>query len=204
MRKLKSIHLLNVATLLKNHKNKVDDSELVRLYLKTQKQDYFNLLYRRYSGKIYSKCISLLKDEGLAQDAAQEVMVKIFLNLSRFSGKSKFSTWVYSVTYNYCIDYIRRKKKEKNIFSDEMERAPDIVEEVPDRELMEMEVSRLKKVLDVIPPGDKAVLLMKYQDEMSIRDISEILDKSESAIKMKLKRAKQKAVDQYRELFPGD
>ena len=85
-----------------------------------------------------------------------------------------------------------------------MERAPDIVEEVPDRELMEMEVSRLKKVLDVIPPGDKAVLLMKYQDEMSIRDISEILDKSESAIKMKLKRAKQKAVDHYKELFPGD
>ena len=131
-------------------------------------------------------------------------MVKIFLNLSRFSGKSQFSTWVYSVTYNYCIDYIRRKKKEKNIFSDEMERTPDVIEEVPDRELMEMEVSRLKKVLEAIPPGDKAVLLMKYQDEMSIRDISEILDKSESAIKMKLKRAKQKAIEHYKDLFPED
>ncbi len=189
---------------MENHGNKITDSELVRLYLKTQKQDYFNLLYRRYSGKIYSKCISLLKDEGLAQDAAQEVMVKIFLNLSRFSGKSQFSTWVYSVTYNYCIDYIRRKKKEKNIFSDEMERAPDLVEDVPDQELLEMEVSRLKKVLAIIPTGDKAVLLMKYQDEMSIRDISEILDKSESAIKMKLKRAKQKALTVYKELFPHD
>jgi hypothetical protein len=56
--------------------NKITDSELIRLYLKTQKQDYFNLLYRRYSGKVYSKCISLLKDEGLAQDAAQEVYGK--------------------------------------------------------------------------------------------------------------------------------
>jgi RNA polymerase sigma factor (sigma-70 family) len=134
----------------------------------------------------------------------RKFMVKIFLNLSRFSGKSKFSTWVYSVTYNYCIDYIRRKKKEKNIFSDEMERVPDLVEEVPDRELLEMEVSRLKEVLNNIPPGDKAVLLMKYQDEMSIRDISGILDKSESAIKMKLKRAKQKAFNVYKELYPHD
>lgn len=63
---------------------------------------------------------------------------------------------------------------------------------IEDRFLLEMHVKRLKVILEKIPVTDKAILLMKYQDEMSIKEISEILDKSESAIKMKIKRAKQK------------
>ncbi|MEM6318121.1 MAG: sigma-70 family RNA polymerase sigma factor, partial [Bacteroidota bacterium] len=96
---------------------------------------------------------------------------------------------------------IRKKKKSGNIFSDEIERAPDLAEEVPDSALLEMEVRKLKVVLDNIPVGDKAVLLMKYQDDMSIKEISDSLNKSESAIKMKLKRAKHKAQKVYEEKF---
>lgn len=177
------------------------DEQVIELYLKTQAGSYFDILYRRYSGKVFSKCISLLKNEGLAQDATQDIFMKIFLNLAKFSGKSKFSTWVYSITYNYCIDFLRRKKKEKNIFSDEIENAAEPIVDVPDKELLEMEVSRLKIVLDRIPTGDKAVLLMKYQDELSIKEIASALDKSESAIKMKIKRAKHKAHKNYKELF---
>ena len=64
-----------------------------------------------------------------------------------------------------------------------------------------MEIGKLKTVLDNIPPGDRAILLMKYQDEMSIKEIADILDKTESAIKMKIKRAKAKAQDAKREIF---
>jgi RNA polymerase sigma factor (sigma-70 family) len=179
------------------------DSEAVERYLETRNSMYFSLLYERYAQKVYSRCISLLKDTALAQDAAQEVFVKIFLNLSKFTGRSKFSTWVYSITYNFCIDLIRKNKKQKSIFSDEMERAPDLAEEVPDHELLEMEVGRLKRVLEEIPVGDKAVLLMKYQEEMQIKEIAETLGKTESAIKMKIKRAKQKAKQAYGDLFPA-
>ena len=179
----------------------MSDTDLIQAYVKTQDSAYFNLLYDKYATKVYSRCISLLKDPSLAQDATQEIFVKIFINLSKFSERSKFSTWVYSIAYNYCIDMIRRRKKQKNIFSDEMEKAPDIVEEVPDSELMEMEVARLKQVLEKIPVGDKAVLLMKYQDEMQIKEIAQVLDKTESAIKMKIKRAKHKAQNVYRDLY---
>jgi len=181
--------------------SKMTDSEIVKHYLETQDANYFSLLYKRYSNKIYSKCISLLKDEAMAHDATQDVFMKIFLNLAKFSERSKFSTWVYSITYNYCIDFIRKKKKEKNIFSDELENAPEQVEDVSDNELLEIEVSRLKVVLQNIPIGDKAILLMKYQEEMSIKEIAEALDKSESAIKMKIKRAKHKAQKVYKDFF---
>lgn len=177
------------------------DDELIQLYLKSRRPSYFSVLYSRYSNKVYSKCISMLRDEGLAHDATQDIFIKIFMNLAKFSGKSKFSTWVYSITYNYCIDFIRKKKKERNLFSDEMENAPDPEVDVDDNELLEMEVGRLKRVLTEIPVGDKAILLMKYQDDMSIKEIASTLDKSESAIKMKIKRAKHKAQKVYKEIY---
>ncbi len=174
------------------------------MYLKNQSDVYFKVLHGRYLKKVYGKAVSLLKDDALAEDAVQEIFLKIFLNLSKFSGKSKFSTWVYSITYNYCIDLIRRNKKHKNIFTEESEKIPDVVEEVSDKVLLEMEFNRLGRVLDVIPIDDKAVLLMKYQDNLGIKDISGIINKSESAVKMKIKRAKAKAKKAYSELFPAE
>ncbi len=179
------------------------DMEVVNRYLETQASVCFNVLYDRYSGKIFGKCLALLKDEALAQDATQEIFTKIFLNLAKFGEKAKFSTWVYSITYNFCIDFLRRKKKMQNLFAEdkEVERLGDVADEVPDEELMEMEAVQLRTVLDSIPVDDKAVLLMKYQDDMSIKEIADLLDKTESAVKMKLKRAKEKAFRLKQEMF---
>ena len=178
------------------------DSELIKEYLSTRKQSCFDQLYRRYMQKVYSKCISMLKDETRAIDATQEIFLKIYLNLAKFDERSKFSTWIYSITYNYCIDYLRKKKKETKLFAKENDNLPDIVEEVPDNELLEMEVSRLKEVLERLRADDRAILLMKYQDEMQIKEIAVALNKTESAIKMKIKRAKHKAQKIYQDIFP--
>lgn len=182
----------------------MQDMEVVNTYLETQASVCFSVLYNRYSGRIFGKCLALLKDEALAEDATQEVFTKIFLNLSKFGEKAKFSTWVYSITYNFCIDYLRRKKKMQNLFADDKEvekLGEQVADDVPDEELMEMEAAQLRSVLDYIPVDDKAVLLMKYQDDMSIKDISELLNKTESAVKMKLKRAKEKAFRVKHEMF---
>ena len=178
--------------------SKVSDEDIVKLYLESQNVAYFNILYKRYSGKIFGKCLSLLKSESEAQDATQDIMMKILLNLAKFSGKSRFSTWIYSITYNYCIDFLRRKKKDPSVYVDDfIENLDKEDDDVEDAFLLEVNVKRLKVILEEIPSGDKAVLLMKYQDDMSIREIGEILNKSESAIKMKLKRAKQKFKNTY-------
>lgn len=179
----------------------LSDQEIIREYLRTQRQDYFSILYTKYADKVYRKCYTLLKDQGLAEDAMQDIFVKIMMNLASFSEKSQFSTWVYSITYNYCIDYIRKNKKAKQLFVDDIERAPDLIDDVPDEFLLSMEVKRLKTILEKLPVDDHAILLMKYQDDMSIRDIAELLTKTESAVKMKIKRAKEKAQDIYKHLY---
>jgi len=148
----------------------MSDEDVIKEYLATQNSAYFDILYKRYSGKIFGKCISLLKEEAKAADATQEVFMKILINLSKFSGKSKFSTWI----------------------------------DVEDVYLLEMKVKRLKVILEEIPTMDKSILLMKYQDEMSIKEISSITNKSESAVKMKIKRAKQKFKKTYKEIYKDD
>lgn len=181
---------------------KLTDEEVIDKYLATQSAVYFSVLYDRYITKVYSKSISLLKDEVRAQDAAQEIFIKIFTNLAKFNKKSKFSTWVYSITYNFCIDVIRKSKKKNKLFSDEEAEGKEIIEEIDDKVLLEMELERLKIVLDLLNVDDKAVLIMKYKEGLSIREIGEIFNKTESAIKMKIKRAKHKCQRVYTETYP--
>ena len=152
------------------------DNEIVREYIRTNNSLYFTQLYRKYSGKVYGKCLSILKNDDEARDAVQDIFVKIMLNMVNFGEKSQFSTWIYSITYNYCIDNIRKRKKEKTLFSEDIERAPDVAsEEISDEVLLEMDVKYLKQVLEELPTGDKMILLMKYHDDMSIKDIADII-----------------------------
>jgi RNA polymerase sigma-70 factor (ECF subfamily) len=181
------------------------DAEVIRLYLANQDARFFSILYRRYANKVYGKCISILKNDAEARDAMQDIFVKIMLNLGNFGEKSQFSTWVYSITYNYCIDTIRKKKKEKTMFSEDIERAPDVAaDEVPDQFLMEMDIKNLKVVLEALPDSDRLILMMKYHDDMSIKEIADMLSKTESAVKMKIKRAKEKAKELFDTKFKRD
>ncbi len=183
----------------------MSDADIIREYLRTQNATYFSILYRKYAGKVYGKCLSILRNEDEAKDAVQDIFVKIMLNLGNFGEKSQFSTWIYSITYNFCIDLIRKRKKEKTLFSDDIERVPDVAEEdVPDEFMREMDIKYLKQVLEELSTGDRIILLMKYQDELSIKEIADTIDKTESAVKMKIKRAKHKAQELYLKLSNRD
>lgn len=177
--------------------NQASDEEIVDLYLKTQKDKYFSEIYKRYSDKIFGKCLSFFKEEAEASDAVHDVFMKILVNLSKFGEKSKFSTWVYSITYNYCIDAIRKSKKMTIQSIDNVGEEIDFEDENEDNWLQEVDMAQIEKVMDVLHPHDKAVLLMKYMDDMSIKEICGVMEKTESAIKMKIKRAKQR----FRESF---
>ncbi len=180
---------------------KLTDIELIRCYLEKRTPACFSKLYDRYAPKVFGKCLALLKDRTEAEDATQEIFVKVFSKMASFDERAKFSTWLYSITYNLCIDRLRKRKKERELFSEEDENAGDKIEEVDDRQLLEMELDRLKVVLEKIPEGDKMLLLMKYLDGMQIKEIARILGKTESAIKMRIKRAKLKARRVYESLY---
>jgi RNA polymerase sigma factor (sigma-70 family) len=172
---------------------KLSDEELVKLFISTQKNSYFEVIYDRYADKIYRKCYSFLRDSAKSEDFMHDIFLKLILNLSSYKENSKFSTYIYSITYNYCIDHIRQAKKMQ-----EVELEGDFEEEDSSwAETKEMDAQKLNKALDSISTEEKTVILMKYQDDLSISEISEALKISESAVKMRLKRTKEKVRNFY-------
>lgn len=180
----------------------MQDEDIVAQYVKTQKQEYFAYLFDKYAPKVQAKCLSFLKDREKAEDATQDIFIKIVLNISKYNGRAKFSTWIYSITYNFCIDQIRKEKKLRTTSMDDVHHiGTSDDQEISDAEILEIRVERLKAVLAEIADADRTILLMKYQEEMSIKDISDLLDISESAVKMRLKRAKSRLVKLHDELY---
>ena len=119
------------------------------------------------------------------------------MSLSKFNRKSKFSTWLYAITYNFCIDLIRKRKKDITIAYDDFTKVDFEDDAINDSEILEISVLRLQEVLIEMNEEDKSILLMKYQDELSIKEICESINKTESAVKMKILRAKERFLRIY-------
>lgn len=170
--------------------------------VETNNSQLFAILYDRFSKVVYNKCYGFANSKEEAEDLTHDVFIRLFIKLKTFKGNSKFSTWLYSFTYNFCVNYVQRnthKKKEKvTVVTDQIKE--DASEEIDDAQIFELKAEKLAKALALMDPKDKMILLMKYQDDMSIREIKDALDVGESAVKMRIKRAKQKVVSIYGEL----
>lgn len=154
----------------------------------------FDLLYRQYGPKVYGKCLSLLKDEAQAKDAMQEIFIRAFLKSSQFRQEAKVSTWLYSITYNYCMDFLKKQQSKRAKMGEDLQEVISTVEENEvDHYLLDRKIAELNTVLEKLPSSDRKILLMKFQEEMSIKEMAQRKNKSEGAIKMKLNRAKAKA-----------
>jgi RNA polymerase sigma-70 factor (ECF subfamily) len=172
------------------------DEELVRLYVETQRNLYFEELYDRYVDKVYRKCLSFVKNEAQAEDFTHDIFLRLVLKIGTFKEHAKFSTWLYSITYNYCMDQIKIIKKQAETT---LEENFDLEQEYDNAELVEIQAQDLKKALQKIDPNERAMLLMKYQDNFSIKEIADTLNITESAVKMRLMRTKEKLRKIYTE-----
>ncbi|RMF20778.1 MAG: RNA polymerase sigma factor [Bacteroidetes bacterium] len=180
------------------------DRETILQYLQTRHPANFQRLYRKYADKVFHKCLSLLKDESLARDARQEIFQKIFLNLRKFDGHSRFSTWVYSITYNHCIDRIRKGRRLRTVPLEHVGPMPEFENGVAEKVDLEKRIRRLEEILERMSPAEKALLVQKYQEGRSIKEIAGELGITESALKMRLKRAKHKVSKLYRATFGSE
>nr|WP_299339813.1 RNA polymerase sigma factor [Allomuricauda sp.] len=180
----------------------LSDEELVAQIVANNNPLLFGKLYDRYAKMVYNKCYGFAKSDDEAEDLTQDVFLQLFIKLKMFKGKSKFSTWLYSFTYNFCVNYVNRNKQRK--MSDKSVPMEDteyrLSEDIPDESLFEMKAKKLEKALGLIAAEDKSILLLKYQDGASIKELVTLLEVGESAVKMRLKRAKERLMEIYKTL----
>ena len=182
---------------------KLSDEELVFRIVETNNTHLFAILYDRFSSVVYNKCYGFSKNKEEAEDLTHDVFIRLFVKLRTFKGTSKFSTWLYSFTYNFCVNYVQRnanKKKERVTIVTDQIKEQDTADEIDDATLFELKSEKLAKAMSIIDPNDKMILLMKYQDDMPIKEMAVLLELGESAIKMRIKRAKGKVIKIYEEL----
>ncbi|WP_448606286.1 RNA polymerase sigma factor [Paenimyroides ceti] len=187
----------------KNSLEELDDLELIKLTLSTKDSRFFSVLYDRYAPYVYNKCFSFVDTKEEAQDLTHDIFIKVYLSLKTFKNESKFSTWLYSITYNFCVNFISKKKIKYNLDIDQLGHIQDEGEEngtEEDFDILQINYAKLQEILRMLDVQDRIILLMKYQDDLSIKEISELLKIGVSAVKMRLQRSKQKVMKKYKSL----
>ena len=160
----------------------------------------FNPLVNKYQPRIYACILKRVKDIETAKDLTQETFLKAFVGLPTFRGDSAFSSWLYRIAKNLCIDYYRKQKTENNTTPLQTIDERCIIDTHPDpSQDMETQERRwvLRAAIRHLPPMRKKVFLLRYVQELSIKDIATCIQRSEGTVKTHL----YKAHHQLRELL---
>lgn len=176
--------------------SELSDELLLKKIVAENKRELYNIIYKRYIQKVTDKCYGFLKNRKLASEFANDILIKTYEKLPSFKGNSAFSSWLYSITYNYLIDYLRKKKQLHYPNWNQENELPEIIDE-SGSDVAELSYESLLVIFEKIHPEEKALLLMKYQDGISMKVIAGILAISEDAVKMRLKRARARVVYLY-------
>ena len=154
----------------------------------------FSTLVNRYKDLVFTLVIRMLKHREEAEEVSQDTFIKVFKSLGKFKGDSKFSTWIYKVTYNTCLDRIKKNKRQiKEIAIDEFSEheIKTIDNALTSLERKEQE-EKIQECLQLLPSQDSFLLTLYYFEDLSLEEISKIVDIEPNTIKVKIFRSRKK------------
>ena len=155
---------------------------------------FFATLVDRYKDMVINLSFRMLQNREEAEEAAQDVFVKIYKSLPQFKGDSKFSTWLYKVTYNTCIDRLKNNKRNIALVYPEYFEESELVSLINVLDTIEETERRLmiKNCLALLPAEESFLLTLYYFREHSLKEISTIMGIKENNLKVKLLRSRKK------------
>ncbi|MDR0686002.1 MAG: RNA polymerase sigma factor [Dysgonamonadaceae bacterium] len=162
--------------------------------IRSGKTDFFAPLLEKYSVQVFSLIVKIVGTREDAEELAQDVFVKAYSSLSSFRGDCSFSTWVYRIAYNVAISATRRKKTEY-LTVDETQLAdlPDDRDETTlEHADTEERLVHLNRALEQLSPEERAMIILFYKDDKSLKEITVITGLTEANVKIKLFRIRKK------------
>ncbi len=163
----------------------------VQLIINGNSQE-FSKLVDSHKNLVFTVALRMLKNTEEAEEVAQDTFVKVFKSIKSFKGDSKFSTWIYRIAYNSCLDRLKKIKKAQQIKSfDEMSGVEiSDLSTVLDAIEREEKSKVLKQCIGLLSPSDSALLTLFYFEEKNLNELSKILNLTENNVKVKLFRAR--------------
>ena len=162
----------------------------------------FEALVQQNQRRIVADCRHITRDESIAEDLAQEVFVKAYFGMQSFEGRSSFRHWLQVIKVHHCLNHIKRTKKVQVSIDDEDEGMTNSVElSTADKTLERLsDRQRIHRILETMPETLRIPLVLRDMDELSYEEVAENLKISLSAVKMRIKRAR----EWFRERYEGD
>ncbi|WP_299526823.1 RNA polymerase sigma factor [Winogradskyella sp.] len=177
----------------------MEQNDFIKRLIAGEESAYGKLIYD-FQQKVFSTCISFVPNKEEAEDLAQDVFVEVFNSIHKFKGKSKLSTWIYRITTNKCLEFIRKRNTKKRFaflqslsgntipidktsYFTEMNHPGIILENKEKSETLFLAINSL-------PEAQRVVFTLHKIDGLSYQEISEITQKSISSVESLMFRAK--------------
>jgi len=182
----------------------LSDSELVLNYQQTRDNAALAVLYRRYYDKLFRYCFSMLSDRESALDLTQEVFLIAAQHLERLKNPVTFPSWLFRIAHNECIDYCRERGKTTafpEVLQDKLFERNEDAEQLQDRERL---FEAMNLLMEELGEDARTMLQLKYLQQYSIQDLQKKYQLSESAVKMRLSRARHRIERLYHQQLQPD
>lgn len=149
----------------------------------------FTTIITEYERKIYTYCYYLLRNREEAEDAVQDIFVKVYQQLRRYEKRVSFSAWLYKVAYHHCLDQLRRRKRRSRLLSlyklQLMTHQQALPEEPP-----------VDRILENLTSEERGLLILRVIEQYSFEEISMITGSSSAALRKKYERLRKKLIQQ--------
>jgi len=174
----------------------MSDQDLIQK-LKTKDVSSFKELFEKYHSMVFNTSCKMLGNREDAEDLTQDVFIKAYKSIHSFRGEAKLSTWLYKITINQCLKQRRRKKIVRWLSLDFLlEESGGISSPSslgnPDSEIMRKESEKIiQSAVDSLPEKQKAAFILHRYEELSYKEVAEVMNISVSAVESSLHRAKE-------------
>ena len=166
----------------------MDVNEVVK-HCKKGDQKAWNMIVNRFSKPIFNIAFNFSGNRDDAADITQDIFMKIYTNIDKFKEDKSFSSWIYKISKNYCIDYWRKNKKNTRVLKIEENLCRD--EETPENSLVkEYDVINLRKKLFYLDADLRLLITLRDIQDLSYQEISENLDLPLGTVKSRINRAR--------------
>lgn len=183
------------------------------LRVKNGDSEAFSILFEKYYQKVVQLCYRYTQNRDIAEDAAQEIFLKIYQKSENYKSTAAFSTFIYRITANHCLNIIRDKKRHPTMSLDknwdDLENNPTSpVDYIPSnnpspRDIVsnkEIQIT-VKKAISELPKKQRMALILKRFDNLSYEEISKIMSCSTGAVDSLLQRARITLTDKLKKIF---
>ncbi|UJH68022.1 RNA polymerase sigma factor [Allomuricauda sp. SCSIO 65647] len=151
----------------------------------------------RHKDLVFSLAIRMLKNQEEAEEVSQDTFVKVYTSLKSFKGDSKFSTWIYRIAYNTCLDHIKKNKKrfDQLELNEVTENKMESLQNALDIMIVEERAEMVRSCLDYLSAEDTALLTLFYLEEKNLKEIEKIMKLTVNTLKVRLFRARKKMAE---------